>query len=305
MRTLILIPLAAALLAIGSTTSNAATHATKTVGITHTAFVPSSVSVVTGDSVTWTNSDTVNHQVVSQSAGFASPILKPNETFTFTFAKAGKFGYKDALSTKTGTGSVTVANPPVSVTATLAADTSSVVYGVGSVTLHGQLSSKASGQTVTLNEEATGESTAKALTTDQTDATGSYTFTVSPTIETTYSASWRSASAKATSDPVTIHVNPRVGLGRVAHRAHTKWFTYRAKATSDISYAAHYVYFQRYASSIGDWISLKRVYLGSTSAATFRIKLTLPRSQVRVVLPASQAGTGYDSGLSRTVLAVR
>src|SRR3954449_5529735 len=130
MRRLLLIPLAAVVLALGANASTAATHATKYVSITRTAFVPRTVSVYDGDSVTWTNSDTVNHQVVSQPAGFASPILKPNETFSFTFHKVGKFSYKDALRSATGTGSVTVVTRPAQVTATLQANAASVLYGV-------------------------------------------------------------------------------------------------------------------------------------------------------------------------------
>src|SRR4051794_37440519 len=193
MRKLLLIPLAAAVLAIGANASTAATQATKFVSITRTAFVPASVSVYAGDSVTWTNSDTVNHQVVSQSAGFASPILKPNETFTYTFTKVGKFSYKDALSNKTGNGSVTVKDAPVTVTASLSSSVAAVVYGVNSVTLSGQLSNKASGQQVTLNEQAAGETQAKALTTTTTNANGEYSFTVAPTIQTVYSVEWHNA----------------------------------------------------------------------------------------------------------------
>jgi plastocyanin len=305
MRRLLLIPLAAAVLALGANASTAATHATKYVSITRTAFVPASVSVYAGDSITWTNSDTINHQVVSQSAGFASPILKPNQTFSFTFSKVGKFSYRDALAKRTGSGSVNVVTRPQQVTATLAADTGSIVWNQGSVILTGQLSSKAAGQTVTLNEQAVGENTAKALSTAQTDATGSYTFTVKPTIQTVYTVTWQGTNT-ATSAPVTVSVKPLVGLGKLRHRAHTTLFTFRAKATSDISYAGHYVYFQRYAPVIGDWIPLKRVYLGSTGAATFNVRMTtLRRNQVRVVLPDSQAGTGYLGNVSRTVLAVR
>jgi plastocyanin len=305
MRKLLLIPLAAAVLVIGANASTAATHATKYVSITRTAFVPAAVSVYDGDSVTWTNSDTVNHQVVSQSAGFASPILKPNETFNFTFHKVGKFSYKDALSSKTGSGSVKVVARPQDVTASLSANTGSIVWGQSSVTLTGQLSSKTAGQTVTLNEQAVGESAAKALTTAQTDASGSYSFTVKPTVQTVYTVTWHGTN-DATSAPVTVTVKPLVGLGKIRHRAHTTLFTYRAKVTSDISYSGHYVYFQRYAPAIGDWISLKRVYLGSTGAATFSVRLTaLKRNQVRVVLPASQAGNGYLANVSRSLLAVR
>src|SRR3954469_3576169 len=135
MRKLFLIPVMAAVLAIGAPASSAAAHATKFVSITKSAFVPASVAVTTGDLVTWTNSDSANHQVVSQTAGFASPILKPGETFTYQFSKAGKFGYHDALTKATGSGTVTVANAPVVVTATLSANVKAITYGARSVTL--------------------------------------------------------------------------------------------------------------------------------------------------------------------------
>jgi plastocyanin len=303
MRKLLLIPVMAAVLAIGASASTAAAHATKIVSITKSAFVPASLAISTGDSVTWTNSDSANHQVVSQAAGFASPILKPGDTFTYAFAKAGKFGYSDAQSKATGKGTVTVTNPPLNVTATLSASASAVTYGVNSVTLSGQLSTKASGQQVTLNEQATGEAQAKALTSTTTNATGEYSFTVAPTIQTIYSVAWHSGNDKASSSPVTVAVHPRVGLGRISHRG-LRW-TYRAKVTSDISYAGHLVYFQRYSAAVGGWISLKRVTLGSTSAATFKVTLRPRVNKVRVYLTAAQAGNGYTWGVSRSLLAIR
>jgi plastocyanin len=303
MRKLLMIPLLAAVLAVGAPASMGATQATKFVSITRTAFVPSSVAISTGDSVTWTNSDSLNHQVVSQSAGFASPILKPNDTFTWTFPTAGKFGYHDALSKQTGSGSVTVTNPPVNVTASLSASATAIVYGVNSVTLSGQLSSKAGGQQVTLNEQAAGETQAKALTSTTTNANGEYSFTVSPTIRTAYSVEWHSGSNKAASSAVTINVHPRVGLGRIAHHG-THW-TYRAKVTSDISYQGHYVFFQRFSSAVGGWISLKRVFLGSTSSATFSVTMRPRVSKVRAFLTTAQAGDGYIWGVSRSLLAIR
>jgi plastocyanin len=303
MRKLLMIPLLAAVLAIGAQASTGATHATKFVGITRTAFVPSSVAINTGDSITWTNSDSVNHQVASQSAGFASPILKPGDTFTWTFPTAGKFGYHDVLSKQTGNGSVTVTAPPVNVTASLSSSATAIVYGVNSVTLSGQLSNKAGGQQITLNEQATGESQTKALTSTTTNAAGEYSFTVSPTIRTVYSVEWHSGSNKATSSPVTVNVHPLVGLGRVFHRG-THW-RFRTKVTSDISYQGHYVFFQRFSPAVGGWISLKRVFLGSTSSATFSVTMRPRVSKVRVFLTTAQAGNGYIWGVSRSLLAIR
>jgi plastocyanin len=300
-RSLILLPLALAALAIGGPAS-AQQHATKTVSITRSAFVPSAVSIVAADSVTWTNSDSINHQVVSQAAGFASPILKPGEAYTYAFATAGKYSYKDALVKATGNGAVTVTAAPLNATLTLAASATSIVYGVDSVTLTGKLSTAKSGQQIALSSQPMGDAQAKALDTTPTTADGQYTFTVTPTIQTIFTTAWHSGTDKAASAPLTVAVHPRVGLGflrRIGNR-----FTYRAKVTSDISYQGHYVYLQRYAASVGDWVSLKRVTLGSTSRAVFTVRLIPRTTKLRVFLPSSQAGEGYLWGVSRSLVAM-
>jgi plastocyanin len=85
---------------LGAQAAVAVQNKTVAVAITKVGFVPKQVSIQTGDAVKWTNNDTVNHQVVSQAAGLASPILKPDDTFTFTFEKAGRFTVVDALDSK-------------------------------------------------------------------------------------------------------------------------------------------------------------------------------------------------------------
>jgi plastocyanin len=292
-------------LVVGATASAARQAVTKHVSITRTAFVPSSIAITTGDSITWTNSDSINHQVVSQSAGFASPILKPGETFSFTYTKTGKFNYKDALSNKTGNGTVTVTAAPVVVNLTLASKVATVVYGSNAITLSGQLTGQNGAQQVTLNQQAVGEAQAKALTTVTTDANGMYSFTVTPTIRTVYTATWVSANGKdkASSAPLTVNVRPRVGLGLKSHRGLK--YTYLTKVTSDISYAGRVVSFQRYAPAVRGWITLKRVVLSSTSRRTFTVTLRPRLTKVRVFLPAAQAGEGYTWGVSRSLLAIR
>jgi plastocyanin len=69
-----------ALVALGA--APAASAATVTVAINRTGFTPNPARIETGDTITWTNSDTRNRQVISRSAGFASPILQPGETFS-------------------------------------------------------------------------------------------------------------------------------------------------------------------------------------------------------------------------------
>src|ERR671914_2317387 len=69
----------------------------RNVNINRAAFQPMSVTITANDTVTWINRDTKNHQVVSDRGNFVSPILRPNQRYTFTFRDAGTFRYRDAL----------------------------------------------------------------------------------------------------------------------------------------------------------------------------------------------------------------
>ncbi len=70
------------------------------VTITVAGFIPSAVTINQGDNVTWTNTDTANHQVISDKGGFASPVMRTGESYSFTFKSTGSFNYKDALNAK-------------------------------------------------------------------------------------------------------------------------------------------------------------------------------------------------------------
>ena len=52
--------------------------ANKTVNIRSTGFAPKTVTIAGGDTVTWKNVDTVNHQVVANSGAFASGQIALN-----------------------------------------------------------------------------------------------------------------------------------------------------------------------------------------------------------------------------------
>ena len=84
---LILTSLVAALVAVSPAT--AAT--TKTVSIKRAAFSPATVNIIAGDSIRWRNDDTQNHQVVSTTGAFASPVLSRGKTYTFRFDVAGTY----------------------------------------------------------------------------------------------------------------------------------------------------------------------------------------------------------------------
>jgi plastocyanin len=57
-------------------------------------FNPGAAEVVVGQTATWTNNDTVTHNVLSIDAGaIFSPDIKPGESWSFTFKNKGMFTY--------------------------------------------------------------------------------------------------------------------------------------------------------------------------------------------------------------------
>jgi plastocyanin len=262
--------------------------ATQTVQIVKSGFTPASASITVGDSVTWKNADAVDHQVVANNGSFASPVLKPGDSYTQTFNQAGKVAYHDALYTARK-GTITVNAPAASVTLSAASPT--VVYG-SSTTLSGAVTNQLTNEPVTLTSQPYGQKTVQSVDTQMTQANGSFSFGISPTIQTSYQAHWRTTSSPS----VTVNVAPRVGFGHTGR-------LYIVKATSDITYAGHYVLAQR-RNVLGGWTTLRRVYLGTNSRAVFRLRLPKGHSVLRLALPPSQAGAGYVQGLSR-LLAVR
>ena len=61
------------------------------IDIKNFAFTPSSITISSGDSVTWTNDDTTTHTVTGTDWG--SGDLAPGATFTHTFAANGSYAY--------------------------------------------------------------------------------------------------------------------------------------------------------------------------------------------------------------------
>jgi plastocyanin len=84
-----------------TTTSPPTTPATSTapsadkpataVSIVNMAFSPDQLTVQVGDTVTWTNNDSVPHTVTG--ADFDSGAMATGATYSYTFVKAGTFDY--------------------------------------------------------------------------------------------------------------------------------------------------------------------------------------------------------------------
>jgi len=299
MRTLLLILGTALLLVV----TGGAAGKTSTVTITKNGYVPNSLSVAAGDTVAFTNSDTVAHQITFKSTTGVTctpnPIvLQPGASGSCTFATAGSYSYSDPNTHgNTFRGSVTVAAPPDALT--MAATPMLLVFG-GKVGLSGTVSTQKAGEPVDALAQQCGASSAQKAGTVQTATGGAYTLSLQPLANTTYTTKLRSASSTA----VTVRVRPRLVLTRVAaHR-------YTVRAYAGESLAGKYAGIQRYNATTRRWVSVKVLPLkagaGATAPAvvsTASVRLTFKtRVRLRATLGQAQVGTCYAAGSSNTIL---
>ena len=258
--------------------------ATSTVKITATAFSPKTVTVELGDTVKWVNSDTANHQVVADNGAFASPILKPNESYSFTSKAAGKFPYHDALHPAIK-GTITVKGPPPSVT--LGAGAPILVYG-SETALTGTVSNGLANEAVVITAQPYGSVTVQQLATVTTGVGGGFAYTVQPSILTTYTARWKTASSQA----ISVQVRPKLTLMPFQGR-------FYAKVLSPVSYAGKSIYLQR-LSAFGQWITVAKLTLGPLSGRIFSMPRLHGRITYHVYMSQDTAGPGYLDGWSGT-----
>jgi plastocyanin len=277
---LILVPVVASLLLAPTATA----AVTKTVLIKRSAFSPTTVSIVAGDSIRWRNDDTRDHQVVSTTGTFASPVLRPGRTYTFRFDVAGTYRYRDALNPSV-TGAVKVAGPPPAVT--LAVSQPQITYGTG-VILSGQINSKKAGENVQLSYQPYGQISEIVLATVITGADGVFSYNVAPRILTTYRAKWKTALSL----PVSTAVAPSISFGRLNGFV-TRVFAGRSMARKQVQ-------LQR-LSSFGQWVTIKRVFLDLNSRARFRTLLPCGANRLRIAMSVNQAGAGYLGAFSREI----
>ena len=273
-----------------------ASSATTTVSIKRTGFVPASVTINQDDSVTWTNNDRIEHQVVANGGSFASPILRPGKSFTRTFRGGGTFRYHDSLHPALK-GTVVVRGAPPQVT--LAASAPVVKFG-GTVTLSGVVTNKKAGETITLVQLPYGQTTKQVIATLQTTTGGAFSFTVSPQVSTTYQAQWPNRSESS----VTVQVQPLIKLPFVSKSGYFHFYV-----TAASSFAGKTVFLQRFTLA-KQWVNVRALTLGTKSGRLISVKFVralIPRGRwsIRIFMPASEMGGGYLDSWSGTQPVVR
>src|SRR5439155_5375036 len=255
MKKVFLALVAVAALVVGA--APAAPASTATVQITRSSISPTTETIKTGDTVKWVNTDTHNHQVVSNNGSFVSPILGPGKTYSHRFNASGTYRYHDGLNA-TVRGVVKVTGPPPAVTAGVSVPI--ITYGQ-QVVLSGTVSSGNANEKVTIYQQPYPQTSFAELTTVLTTTGGAWNLvlTPSPKILTQYQAKWNGR----TSVNVGAQVRPRIRLSQ----RNGKFTTI---VQSAVSHARHSVLAQR-LSRFGQWVTLKKVRLGGQSSAVFRL----------------------------------
>jgi plastocyanin len=298
MRKLLLLLAALGVLAV----SGAAGAKTVTVTITKNGYVPKTVTIVQGDTVQFTNGDTVAHQVVFKTTTgvTCTPnplVIQPAASGSCTFANAGSYSYSDPnVKGNTYRGSITVTAPPESLS--LTGKPAILIFGA-KVTLAGTLSTQKVGENIDILAQPCGTNAATKLATVATTTGGAFTYTAAALQNTAYTSKLRAT----TSNAVTVRVRPALRLVKVAaHR-----FSLRVSGAQ--SFAGKYASFQRYNGTLGRWVAVKTVTLKASTAgvaptvlstASFRSTIKA-RLRVRVALGQAQVGSCYAPGLSNAI----
>ena len=145
------------------------------------------------------------------------------------------------------------------------------------------------GETVTILAQPYGQTSPIQLAVVQTTTGGVFGFTTTPTIYTTYWATWR----KTTSQQAVVQVKPKITFTPRGSRFYT------TVSAADHSWAGHFVYLQR-LSRFGQWVTTLKLKLGPKSARLFRIPRRHGVTVYRVAMTVNQAGAGYLDSHSGT-----
>jgi plastocyanin len=262
---------------------------TRVVAIRPAGFAPVTRTIQTGDSIRWRNDDTVNHQVVADNGHFASPVLRPRESYTRVFNTAGRFPYRDALE-PAERGTIVVQGPPPSVSIALSQGT--VFYGAG-IRVTGFVSSGAPNQRVEIWGRPYNQASLQKVADVLTVAAGGYDWMTVPQTYSFFQARW----GNRTSALVSVGVRPRITLIRRA-----PWFVTSARVGTPL--AGHWVYVQR-RSSLNQWVNIKKVRIGSSGARRFKLDLRPGRHILRMFMTTNQAGPGLLWSHSRTIVVTK
>jgi hypothetical protein len=178
------------------------------------------------------------------------------------------------------------AEPPKPVTTTITASKQETIC-CQKVKLSGTVSTQKAGERVTILQLEDDAIVNAPIAILNTDASGNWSTQVVPKIETTYIAQ----TSTSKSNPLTIKVHPRLGLGVSGNN-------FTAKITARDTFAGAVALFQT-RTPAGSWKTVQLVVTNLNSVARFHVNLKRGKTFfVRIYLPQRQSGPGYLDGVS-------
>jgi plastocyanin len=271
--------------AVGALVLAPGAWAGQVVQITAGGFVPSQVAIPVDDTITWTNKDTVDRQVVADAGEFKSQVLKPGQSYTYNFPAAGSYRYKGGIK-QAQRGVVNVRR--VEATAvTIGVSRRIVRYGQP-IMLSGSIGSGEGGKLVRVfMTPYRGVQTSK---TTLTDAEGTWSMTVKPAIRTEYYAELGNVLSRRA--PF-VYVRPNLKL-RVKNAAIGQFV---GTAKIGRQYAGKFVHLQRRLAN-GSFRTIDVARLGKNGIVQFRSRLRQGRNVLRL---RTRPAPGYLAGFSNRV----
>ena len=310
-------------------TLTAAASGANTITVTLTAHGPQPklITLSVGDSVTFTNSDGVNHSIVTKTpagytpGGFVSAPIRPGQSYSVGVGTAGLIAYVQTgfgrsysgkiLVKPVGTLAITSATKTVTYGSSATIDGKSPIPGATvAVVARGKGKTGGGSSTGTGTGTGSGTSTGKGgwqtVTTVTAGPDGSFTATVKPTSSTSYRAQTQPAqgqskSTQLTSATLTVAVMPQLTLRatspRVVHEGKVVTLTGQivpANGASTLTLIAYDV-------SRRTWTTIStRPVAPSTGIATFRF--AAPHGDTSLRLTVSKSNR-LQQGLLKTTTA--
>ena len=265
-----------ALLAVPALASAASQGAARAVDIPGKLFVPDRMTVLIGDTVTWTNHDSTSHTVTGDA--FDSGRLAPGASFSVAFDKPGSYRYHCTIH-RFMQGEVDV------FAIALTGPEHSVPLG-SSVTLTGLAAPDAG--SVTLEQQQRDGSYAGVASTGVGDE-GAFSFPVAVVAPATYRVRVRSDVS------LPVHIEPQASVQLTPKRSSTRT---RFTLSGGPNQQGAVVTLERYLPEYYWWRPVRRGTLGADGSVTFTVP-TKHRARFRAHLV--QGVGGWGEAVSRAV----
>jgi len=253
----------------------------RNVDIPGTSFSPDALRVLVGDTVTWTNHDTMTHTVTADHDEFDSGRLEPGAHFAHTFLQPGVYRYHCRIHR--------------------------FMHGeidVYAVALLGPNRSVRLGSTVTLSGLVPGDARSVGLEQEQPDGSYESVASASPEEDGSFSfpitvsgpARFRARAGDRLSDPMAVQPQPPVTmrLRRVDGRA-----TVGIAAEPDQAGAP--IALERYIQERYRWMPIRRAKLGTDGRVTLTVRVKARGVRLRAHLLRGRNGWGEATSAAMTL----